>query len=177
MDDLNLKALKFRAGVIRTTATDPVIKKLDDYFLAAGHIAEITSVLRTAESQLLLIQEHARDKGLIASNFVLTFEQTGVLQNMTYPLWQIVWSQLLNKNFIINPPKPAAVLMDYFNDGVNKIGHVIQPSAHFLGIAFDLGGGSNGIADELAIVQKAADTVGINYVRVERENNCVHCQV
>jgi hypothetical protein len=177
MDDLNLKALQFRAGVIRTAATDPVIKKLDDYFAAAGHIAYITSVLRTPEAQLLIIQNYAQEKAVIASNFVLTFDQTGVLENVTSPLWQIVWSQLLSKGILVNPPRAAMVLTDYMKDGVNKKGEIIQPSAHFLGIAFDIGGGENGIADELAIVQKAADTVGINYVRVERENNCVHCQV
>ena len=171
MEDLELKALQFRAGVIRTAATDPVIKRLDYWFQQAGKTAWITSVLRTPEAQLLIIQNYAQEKAVIASNFVLTFDQTGILDNMTYPLWQIVWSKLLTKGILVNPPRAAMCLTDY------KKGQIIQPSAHFLGIAFDIGGGENGIADELAIVQKAADTVGINYVRVERENNCVHCQV
>ena len=178
MEDLDLKALRFRAGVVRTPMTDTVIKKLDGYFLAAGKEAEITSVLRTPESQLLIIQNYAHDKGVIAKNLVLDFERTGVFENMTYPLWQIVWSQLLNKGILVNPPKPAMALLDYYKDGANKKGETIQPSAHFLGIAFDIGGGGNGVADEYAIVTKAKlASIGIAYVRVEHENNCVHCQV
>ena len=166
---------------MRTAATDPVIQQLDIYFRAAGKKGVITSILRTPAAQLLLIQNAARDKGIIANNFVLDFERTGTLPSSNmgeYPVWQIVWSQLLNKGYIINPPVPAKVLLDYFNDGVNKKGETIQPSAHFTGHAFDVGAAMNGLAETLAIVRAAQDgDAPIIYVRVERDNNCVHCQV
>ena len=178
MDDLNLQALTIEPGAVRTAATDPVIQQLDIYFRAAGKKGVITSILRTPAAQLLLIQNAARDKGIIANNFVLDFERTGTLPSSNmgeYPVWQIVWSQLLNKGYIINPPVPAKVLLDYFNDGVNKKGETIQPSAHFTGKCFDTSG--ENISSIFEIIDNAKAAVGIVYVRYERENNCVHSQV
>jgi len=92
-------------------------------------------------------------------------------------VWQMAWSNLLNVGVIINPPYPAKVLMDYIRNGVNRKGATINQTPHASGIAFNIGGGANGITDEAIPVKDAADSKMpglLNYL-LERENNAIHC--
>jgi hypothetical protein len=180
-EDMDLKNLTFRPGVIRTLATDLVIERLDPFFGAAGHRAEITSVLRTQESQLQVITDYARMRSILKPGEKLNFADVVEHGGKSVPRWQLVWSTLLSLGVLINPPRSAAVLTDYFKDGENRKGQIIQPSSHFLGKAFDIGGRGGDprtAQDEYDIIMKAAKTgIGIKSVVLERANNCVHCNV
>ena len=178
-DAATLKSLSFGRNVVRTPETDRVIFKLDKYFTRAKRQAIVTSVLRTKESQLAIIRDYAIKCNLMPDGDTLDTGQNTCLGGKIVPRWQALWSMLLNRNIIVNPPVPAVVLLDYWKGGVNKKGQTIQPSAHFLGTAFDIGGGPNGAEDEFAIVRMAArDGIGIKITpsspMLERANNCVH---
>lgn len=178
MEEKKLTALTFAPDVVRTAATDAVIFKLDAYFARANHPARITSVLRDSASQLRIIQDYAVKAGLLKPGEALDMTTTVMFEDHQVYRWQLIWSQLLNRGIIINPPVAAAVLMDYWSAGVNKKGTTIQPSEHFLGTAFDIGGAGNGCDDEFAIIALAKkEGIGIKYIRIEHGNNCVHSAV
>jgi hypothetical protein len=180
----------FEPNVIRTPQTDIVIEKLTPYFEAAGFVGRITSVLRNQWQQLMLIQSLAEQNKIITSGFILDFEYTGSYQGQVVPYWQIVWSSLLNKGIIINPPVPAIVLMDYIRNNINKKGMLIGATPHHTGLCFDLGGRvlvNNALVERIDdvynIVCKAkSDGVGIetnidSNPLIEHQNNAVHVQV
>jgi hypothetical protein len=175
------KFLKVNTGVILTPIIEPVIVALDTYFQKINKEAIVTSGKREAEDQLRIIRFYLESKGL-KNQFPEAFNK-GVNQKVyhdTHGLiysWQLGWSKLLNIGVIINPPLASACLLDYWKGGINKRGRVIPPSVHFDGKAFDIGGGNNGIADELAVVQKALKDKlpGLINIVIERENNCIHC--
>jgi len=181
MSDLNLDFLSFAPNVTRTDVTDLVITKLDAYFKAHNCYAVITSALRTAADQLRIIQQYAVEYNIsIPAPLPLTMDNT-VLQEIngiSYPIWQVVWSELLNHGIIINPPVYAEVLFDYWRDGLNKKGEMIPPSPHFFGKAFDLSvtnRGPSSLNNIYSILTLAAkDNIGITSVVFERANNCVH---
>lgn len=166
---------------VRLTDTiDPVIASLDPYFEKAKLKAFVTSGLRTSKDQLRIIQKYLIRQKLdsqypecaFCTDVHMKFEWNGrdVFQ------WQPGWSALLNVGVIINPPLPAECLMDYFRSGNNKKGQIIGSSPHFNGTAFDIGGGGNGIDDEMNIIQLAVDdrVPGLKGFLAERNNNCVH---
>ena len=179
------KFLKIKEGVILTPVIEPVIIALDKYFEAANCPARVTSGLRLAEDQLRIIRGYIASKGL--SNQYLDAINKGLKDKIEFNgqqvyAWQPGWSALLNKGVIINPPIAAICLMDYINKyGVNRKGQIIQTSVHFKGIAFDIGGGPDGISgtitNELSVLQKAkADNLkGLKGFLPERENNALHC--
>lgn len=171
--------LLFSNGVKRTPSTDAVIAKLQPIFVQESFKAYVTSVLRLKEDQLRIIENYARDKGIIGKDVHLEFVSTTTLDGTAYPLWQVVWSKLLSKGIIINPPVPAQVLLDYFRDGKNKLGQWIQPSPHFLGNSFDIGGFNETNTAEMCaeILNRVKAQVGIKTVLLERANNCVHNDV
>lgn len=171
------KFLIIQATVVLTPTIEPVIHALDPYFERAGLKAVVTSGKRDPEDQLRIIRNYLTKKGLAekypaAMTCALTDKDPAGLY-----IWQMAWSNLLNVGIIINPPAAARCLMDYFNKaGKNLKGATLQPSVHFKGTAFDIGGAGNGIADEAAVVQQALDDKlpGLASIVVERENNCLH---
>jgi len=177
-DESALKALTFAPGVVRTDATDEVIWRYDDLFHAAGHRAVVTSVKRSVLGQLQTIERYAVAKQIIQPSECLDLSMPMDWRGQKVLRWQVVWSTLLHLGVIISPPVPAAVLMDYWRDGINKKGVTITPSAHLAGRAFDIGGGKNGAEDEFAVCQAAAKEISqVSQVLLERENNCVHTTI
>lgn len=171
-----LYALTIDPGATRTPQTDPVIYALDPYFEEAGIRAVVTSILRTTAQQLAVIERYARSEGLVTHALDMT--TLTWYEGKQYPLWQVMWSHLLTRGLIINPPAPAVVLTDYWRAGVNRRGLTIPASPHTSGRAFDIGGGTNGAADEYAVVQLAArDIPAIAQIVLERANNCTHVTV
>lgn len=180
------KWLTVSSNVILTETCDPVIVALDSHFESARVKARVTSCLRTPDSQLAIIRNYMRSKGLdekypvgmsCGIDEVIRWNNPDSGQLEEVYGWQPAWSKLLNIGVIINPPLPARVLMDYYRRGDNRKGAIIQPSPHFRGTAFDIGGAANGIDDELTVVA-AAYKLGvkgfINYLP-EHDNNAIHC--
>ena len=164
--------------VMLTPIIEPVIVALDPYFRAAGEIAFVTSGKRSPLNQLQIIQDYLLDLGL-AKQYpeAMSCKVTDTMRFDGYTVfkWQPGWSALLNHGIIINPPFRAKCLMDYWRNGVNKKGYWINPSPHFRGTAFDIGGGANGIADELKVVEPLIGKVpGLINLVIERKNNCLH---
>lgn len=187
--ELNLKSIIFEPGVIRTDITDKVIQALDPFFAYEGITGFISSVLRTKEKQLQIIQDYARIKKIILDGQVLDFEHKIDFEGEQVWYWQLVWSRLLSADIIVNPPIEAKVLTDYMRNGINKKGQIIQPSVHMNGTAFDISGlvlvlkaGNKMEAIDLVFqvaLKGAKQGVGIRITSssplIEHGNNCVHC--
>lgn len=176
--------LKVSKKVILTNIIEPVIMQLDKYFEKEGKIAYVTSGLRDSASQLSIIRGYLAKTGLdktYPDAITCQLNDKKQFETKIVYAWQPGWSALLNKGIIINPPIAAECLMDYFRDGKNKKWQTINPSPHFKGTAFDIGGNVDGIdgnvVSELKIIQKAiTDKMpGLKGFLPERNNNCVHC--
>jgi hypothetical protein len=173
--------LRVNAGVGLTELIDGIITRLDPEFHAANLVAFVTSGVRSASGQLELLIRLALQYGidkefpLITAARLDTFTSYAGREVYT---WQPAWSRLLNKGIIVNPPVPAAVLMDYWRDGVNKKGLTINTSPHLRGTAFDIGGGADGsIENETEVVRSAVDAgrfPEITNLVLERKQNCLH---
>lgn len=168
--------LKVNRGVLMTSTIEPVIVALDKYFKEAKLIANVTSGERTSGDQLRIIRNYC-------AQFKIDVEfpeikTCGVLDKIDGLFaWQKAWSRLLNKGIIVNPPLKAECLFDYFRDGVNKKGQVINQSPHYYGKAFDIGGGiDHDPTNELEVIKKAlADKLpGLKGYLLERKQNCLH---
>ena len=172
--------LIFAKNVKRTPQTDVVISKLQPYFENSFCKAIITSVLRSPEEQLRIIEDYAKKFKLIPKVYKLNFDKKVIFEKEEVLEWQFVWSQLLNRGVIISPPVNAKVLMDYWQNGINKKGEILNPSPHLKGNCFDIGKaeGNCTMEDIYAVVKLAQhDNIGIRNVLLERVNNCVHCDV
>lgn len=167
--------LLLRDGVKRTTKTDPVIARLDEYFFLSHLVSYVTDVLRTPEDQVALIMRYAKSEKLDVQFKATDFAVVGTDGHY---VWQMTWSILLSKGYLINPPMAAKVLTDYVKDGINKKGQTIMQSAHFAGKCFDIGGydaADPTVTNEQAVTELAMRSqVGIKDITVERKNNCVH---
>jgi hypothetical protein len=161
-----------------TEVTDKVIVQLDRAFEEAKLKAVVTSVLRLAEDQMRIIRQY-----LVRTKLSKKYPEAlkcGVDEkdaDGNY-VWQMGWSALLNAGVIVNPPRRAKVLMDYIRGGVNRKGTLINESPHFRGTAFDVGGGSDTIDNELKVIQKAIASgkiKGLVGILAEHNNNAVHC--
>lgn len=172
--------LKVNKGVLMTSWIEPVIVSLDRYFKEANLTAYVTSGERTSGDQLRIIRNYC-------AQFKIDVEfpeikTCGVLDrepDNTFK-WQKAWSRLLNKGIIVNPPLKAECLFDYFRDGVNKKGQIINQSPHYYGKAFDIGGGlDHDPTNELEVIKKAlADKLpGLKGYLLERKQNCLHVDV
>lgn len=150
-------------NLVLTLVIDAALVELDPFFEGCKTYA--TSGLRDAYSQLRIIRNFLKQQNI--SNLYpkvmdvnlkpQEMEYDGVLKENIY-VWQWAWSHLLNKKIIINPPLAAICLMDYFGidgKGPNKKGQLIPQTNHANGLAVNLGGGGNGIDDELACMKKA----------------------
>lgn len=176
--------LKVNKSVILTPVIEPVIIALDLYFQEEGKTAYVTSGLRNPITQLSIIRGYLAKTNMDKMfPFAMCCDLNDKAQFETKAVyaWQHAWSALLSKGIIINPPIAAEVLLDYVRDGKNKKGQIIQPSPHFKGTAFDIGGSVDGIdgkvVSELNIIQKALNNKlpGLKSFLPERNNNCVHC--
>ena len=70
--------------------------------------------------------------------------------------------------------------MDYFRPGSisNSKGRVIGQSPHTSGRAFDIGGGPDGLGNELRVIESAMGKVkGLKGFLLERNQNCLHVDV
>jgi len=171
------KHLIVLSSVILTPAIDVAICNMDDYFGRAGIKGNVTSGLRDAERQLKVIRDYLTKKGLHTKyKDAMNCKVTDKLPNGNY-VWQDAWSNLLSVGLIINPPLQAKLTMDYIKNGVNRKGAVFNQTPHASGLAFNIGGGPNGINDEAIPVKAAADAKMpglLNYL-LERDNNAIHC--
>lgn len=137
-------------------------------------VLKITSGVRTPGDQLMIIAKYALVKGIIFPEFEAgDVNSKVIIEGKLLYKWQRTWSQLLNIGIIINPPLAAEVLFDYIKNGKNKKGQIIQPSPHFTGRAFDIGG-SSGINKVIPILIEAVKQGIIKDYLVERANNCLH---
>jgi hypothetical protein len=179
MKSLSNKFLVVKPTVILTKHIDIVIYELDPFFKAANLKSFVTSGLRDAMGQLRIIRNALTKMG-IADSYPDAFEDINMkveYEGKSIYGWQLGWSKLLNLNYVVNPPFPAEVLMNYYRPGtsLNSKGKTIQSSPHFKGTAFDIGGGLNGISDEMAIIESALGKVhGIKDYLPERTNNALH---
>lgn len=154
-----------------------VICQLDKYFEQAKLKAYVTSIYRSPEDQLRIIINYAKKNNLQVQ---FSEKDYDTMQSNGLYVWQETWSLLLNKGIIVNPPLSAKVLFDYVRDGKNKKGEIIPPSPHFFGNCFDIGGGANGIQDELNVINYAIKTdkdLLIKDFLIEKNNNCIHINV
>lgn len=162
--------------VVLTTTIEPVIIALDKYFEEANLKAFVTSGLRDAEDQLRIIRQYLKSKGLhLKYSNAMIGKATDKLPNGEY-IWQMGWSALLNAGIIINPPLQAVLLMDYFNaKGINRKGDTFNQTPHATGKPFDIGGGADGLNNEIAVIEKAKKDIPsiVGWV-IERNNNCLH---
>lgn len=173
------KWLILKDGVKLTPVIEPPIIALDEWFKKHNLKAMVYSGLRSEEDQLGVIHEYLINKALQGKypeamsndvNAKFTWEGQEVYK------WQPGWSALLNAGIIINPPIKAICLMNYVNSaGINRKGQFIPASNHIPGNAFNIGGGNNGLHDEVAVVVEAMPHIPqiVDYV-VERNNNALH---
>jgi len=174
--------LLVKDSVIMTEHIQPVIERLDKYFEAYNLTAWVTSGLRRPEDQLRIIRNEL-NRRQISGEYQDAFRDIG--EKTEYEgeevfVWQLAWSRLLNLGFIVNPPYPAKVLMDYFRPGSqeNRKGKIIGDSPHTRGTAFDIGGGKDGVVDEAIVMEQAKGNVkGLKGYLIERNNNAIHCDV
>lgn len=173
---LNNKFLKVGSNVILTPIIDAVITKLDSYFEKCP--ATVTSGLRDAERQLKVIGSYLKSKGLISKypDFDKWKPTDLDPNNKGQYIWQVAWSNLLNIGLIINPPLQAKCLSDYYRNGKNLKGTIINQTPHARGTAFNIGGSSNGPSDEAQCLEKAVieKVPGLVSYLLERENNAIH---
>ena len=171
------KWLIVKDNVVLTPIIEPVIIELDAYFEKHKLKAYVTSGLRDADDQLRVVRSYLKRKGLDSTYpDAMTCKVDERLSDGTYK-WQRGWSALLNVGVIINPPFRAVCLMNYIRNGVNKKGQWIGQTPHAGGTAFNVGGGSNGIMDELAVLNdalKEKKIKGLKSFLAERENNALH---
>jgi len=172
------KYLIVRPTVILTEIIDYSIKEVDIFFKDCPSF--VTSGLRNPERQLEVIRDYLRIKKLdkaYPEAMVCNVNDTIKVDGKILYVWQKAWSNLLAVKVIINPPFRAECLMDYFNSaGVNRKGSFINQTPHASGIAFNIGGGSNGPKDEAQCMQAAINAKAKSIVSflLERENNAVH---
>lgn len=173
------KWLVVNKGVILTEHIDPVIFALDAYFKTANLKSFVTSGLRTPEDQIRIIR-NAIINNRLADQYDSVFDDLNgktIFEGEEVYNWQPGWSKLLNIGFIVNPPYAAKCLMDYYRPGSseNKKGQIIGQSPHTRGTAFDIGGGPNGLSDEIGIIKSSTSHItGLKGYLLERNNNCLH---
>jgi hypothetical protein len=156
--------------VILTPELDLVLYNIDKYWPPNSEI--VTSGVRVPEDSLRIIRQYLISKGLDKKYpGAISCQIDDKSSNGQY-IWQMAWSNLLNIGVIINPPYTAICLMDYIRSGVNKKGQLIGQSPHVKKKAFDLSG-----IDSQVIVKRLIEDKMIKGYLVERENNCVHCDI
>jgi hypothetical protein len=167
-DDFDFQGRKYRK-IVLNPALNSILMAIDKYWPPMGEV--VTSGVRVPADSLRIIRGYLKSKDL-ARLYPDAMEcEIDAKENGHY-VWQMAWSNLLNKGVIINPPLPAECLMDYFRGDVNKKGKVINQSPHVRGTSFDLSG-----TDSLTIVKRLVEDKMIRGFLLERENNCIHCDI
>lgn len=177
---LDTKYLKIKNDVKLNTTLISVIEGMEPEFERAKLEAWVTSGIRTSEDQLNTIIAYVK-RYKVDAEFPEVLK-CGVTDTIDFGhtkiyTWQRAWSKLLNIGVIINPPRPAKCLFDYYRNGINKKGVMINYSPHFYEKAFDIGGGlDHDITNELEIAKICLDkrVPGMKGYLAERKNNCVH---
>ena len=170
------KFLKVSSKVVLNPLIEKVVIALDSHFEKANLKAVVYSGVRTADDQLRIIREFLTSKGLHTK---YSEAMTGAVidkNNLGVYHWQMGWSALLNCGIIINPPLRAKLLMDYFNaNKVNRKGDIFEQTLHASGLAVDIGGGGDGLNNEVAVIEEAKKDIPeiVSWV-IERNNNCLH---
>lgn len=185
MKSLENKWLIVRDSVKLTEHIDPVINALDSFFESFKLKSYVTSGLRTPEDQLRIIRS-----ALVANRLADDYPEAFLGMDTRIPYhfdeireiygWQMGWSKLLSIGYIVNPPHDAIVLMDYIRPGSkeNKKGKMIYQSPHTRGTAFDIGGGKDGVDNELEVIKAATGKIkGLRGYLLERNNNAIHVDV
>jgi hypothetical protein len=168
VDGYEFQGRKYRR-IVLNPRLDATLCAIDKYWPERSEI--VTSGVRVPADSLRIIRNYLMERGL---DKVYPEAMTCDILEMSpnekgIYVWQKAWSALLNTGLIINPPYPAVCLMDYFRDGINKIGRTIGQSPHIRGTAFDLSG-----LDSLTIVKRLVEDKMISNFLIERANNCIH---
>lgn len=173
MNAYNNKNLIVGEHIILSKELDIVLSNIDKYWPPQSE--KVTSGVREPADQLRIIRTYLKAKGIDHKYPVAMsceIDDKIVKDGKEMYAWQPAWSKLLNLGVIINPPYPAEVLEDYFRNGVNKKGMIIQQSPHTRGKAFDISG-----LDSLTIIKRLKEDGMIRNYLVERENNCIHVDI
>lgn len=166
----NNKNLLVPEKVLLNEHLNSTLCAIDKYWPPKGET--VTSGVRSTEDSLRIIRTYLKSKDLIRIYpDAMTCAIDAKLPDGNY-VWQMAWSHLLNKGVIINPPLPAACLMDYYRNGKNKKGQIINQSPHIRGTAIDISG-----TDSEVIVKRLVEDKMIRGYLVERENNCIHIDI
>jgi hypothetical protein len=173
-DDFQFQGRKYRK-IILNDELDSVLSAIDHYWPPASEI--VTSGIRVPDDSLRIIRQYLRSKGLDkkypeAMTCDILDKGKDIRFDGDIYAWQAGWSALLNAGVIVNPPFEAVCLMDYFRNGINKKGQRIGQSPHVKKKAFDLSG-----TDSLTIVKRLVEDKMIRGFLLERENNCIHCDI
>lgn len=196
--------LKVNRGVTCSDKQIEVINKLDKFFERAGKVSYVTSAIRFPTDQLRIIKEYCIKKDVakqfpelltcgvedkytkddLPEKFLSRWHPIWKIKESIYQ-WQFAWSKLLLIGIIINPPVRAECLFEYARNGKSLYMKAIPASPHMITTdrpngAIDIGGGANGINDEVEIVSGAltqSPDIGIRNMVIERENNCLHLNI
>jgi hypothetical protein len=170
MKAYNNKNLKVGKHIVLNERLDNLLSEIDSYWTFPE---TVTSAVRVPEDQLRIIRTYLKARGLDKKYpEAMTCNIRDKYTDKDEYIWQMGWSALLNAGVIINPPYPAACLMDYFRNGQNRKGVVIGQSPHTRGAAFDLSG-----LDSIDVVKRLLADGKIRGYLVERENNCIHVDI
>jgi hypothetical protein len=171
------KFLTVAAGVILTDELDDFAARLDPHFELFSVKAVITSGVRERAAQIELIRKKGLEAGLDLVFFDLA---TADMESIVHagaqdqPYWQIIWSNLLAKGQMINPPEIAKAEFEYIHADGRHIpaGHEVGISEHQEKKAIDIA------RNELHLIEKCLDHAKDSGVKlkhlVEPRNGCVH---
>ena len=152
-----------RKGVVVTPYMRQILNDLEVYFKEAKLRVQVSSAVRTPESQLDIIKRKAIQYGLDKKYPSIKTANVDDMES-----WRDAWDELLNvKGFIVNPPKAATCKL-----GPRK-GWLIRPSPHLQKKAFDLTGVPLKSIEDIVVKYKK-NGGAVSQILVERVNNCVH---
>ncbi len=152
--------ITIRSSAIINPYIENIINQMEEYFRNANLRVQLTSAIRTPESQLGIIQRAAGRYGLEQKYPSIKTARVNDIES-----WRPAWDELLNiKKFIVNPPKPVTSQIS---------GRHIGISPHMKGQAIDFSGAD---LDRIAeVVQTYCQSGGtVSQILIERTNNAVH---
>jgi len=158
---------------------DGVLVSLDPFFEEKGVRATATSGIRTEDEQMELIRQKALKANL---DLVYLDCATADLRSIVHagghdqPYWQILWSQLLAKGQMINPPIPAKAEFEYRHADGRTIpaGNKVGLSEHQRAEAIDLSRNDLNLIARTVMYAVSKGVNGITKVLVEPNNGAVH---
>ncbi len=168
--------LTVNSSVRLTSIIAKAIKGLDSYFGEKNLYAVVTSGFRDKHRQLIVINNYLkREKlnGTYSDSFTSDVDDKN--SDGTYR-WQLGWSALMNRGYIVNPPIGSKLLLDSTRNGKphKPAGTFINTTPHSSGRSFDISGASLDAIASAIEKAKSEGKLGIVSYVVERENNAVH---